>query len=330
MEEDKLGLLKSLGGKPGNTATHAPASRLWLWVAASIAVCALGFFWWQRHSDTPPPHPQAQTATETPVSVATTRGSLVASGYVVARRIATVSAEITGTVREILVEEGMAVQQNQILARLDATLQQTERNLAAAKLASAEANVRSLAAQLAEAKRVEARAKKLQVSGYTSEASLTDAQAAATSLAAQLEQAKSDVEAARIEVQRHDNLLEKHVLRAPFAGVVIDKNAQPGEIISPMSAGGGFTRTGICTVVDMDSLEIEVDVNEANIARIRQGQEATAILDAYPTWRIPAEVIAIVPTANRDKATIRVRVGFKEKDERILPEMAVKVEFSGK
>ena len=118
-------------------------------------------------------------------------------------------------------------------------------------------------------------------------------------------------------------------LRAPFAGVVVTKNAQPGEMISPISAGGGFTRTGICTIVDMTSLEIEVDVNEAYIQRVKAGQDVNAVLDAYPDWQIPAEVIAIVPTADRQKATVRVRIGFRERDSRVLRDMGVKVAFLG-
>ncbi|MDH3339546.1 MAG: efflux RND transporter periplasmic adaptor subunit, partial [Gammaproteobacteria bacterium] len=117
--------------------------------------------------------------------------------------------------------------------------------------------------------------------------------------------------------------------RAPFGGMVVSKNAQPGEMISPVSAGGGFTRTGICTIVDMDSLEIEVDVNEAYIQRVVAGQRVSATLDAYPDWQIPAEVIAIVPTADRQKATVRVRIGFLERDERVLRDMGAKVAFLG-
>jgi HlyD family secretion protein len=238
-----------------------------------------------------------------------------------------VAAEITGTVTEVLIEEGMEVKAGDVVARLDATVATTERDLAKAQLAQADANVKSLQAQLSEANRVAARNRKLVKTGAVSEARLTDSASRSEALFAQLAQTKSAVEAARLEVQRRDDLLAKHVLRAPFDGMVTDKNAQPGEIISPMSAGGGFTRTGICTIVDMASLEVEVDVNEANIARISPKQEAVAILDAYPAWKIPAEVIAIIPTANRDKATIKVRVGFKERDARILPEMAARVVF---
>jgi multidrug resistance efflux pump len=131
-------------------------------------------------------------------------------------------------------------------------------------------------------------------------------------LSAQLRQSKAQFETARLDAQRAAAVLEKHQIRAPFDGVVVDKSAQPGEMISPMSAGGGFTRTGICTIVDMDSIEIEVDVNEAYIGRVRAGGAVIAVLDAYPDWTIAAYVIAIVPIANREKATVRVRIGLRE------------------
>lgn len=146
-------------------------------------------------------------------------------------------------------------------------------------------------------------------------------------LRAQLSQAQAQLETARLDATRAAEVLEQHRIRAPFAGVVIERTAQPGEMISPMSAGGSFTRTGICTIVDMDSIEVEVDVNEAFIGRVHAGGAVTAVLDAYPDWTIPASVIAIVPTANRDKATVKVRIGFRAKDPRILPDMGIKVTF---
>jgi len=172
-----------------------------------------------------------------------------------------------------------------------------------------------------------ARAKTLSQKNVMSEADLTKAEARAGVLSAQLRQYQAQSETARLDAQRNAAVLDKHSIRAPFDGVVVDKSAQPGEMISPLSAGGGFTRTGICTLVDMDSIEIEVDVNEAFIGRIGAGGAVSAVLDAYPDWTIPANVIAIVPTANREKATVRVRIGFRQKDPRILPDMAVKVKF---
>jgi RND family efflux transporter MFP subunit len=191
---------------------------------------------------------------------------------------------------------------------------------------SAEAAIGTITADLDDARRIAARAKSLSAKGAASEADLTKAEARAGVLAAQLRQYQAQYETARLDAARSATVLDKHQIRAPFAGIVVDKSAQPGEMISPMSVGG-FTRTGICTVVDMDSIEIEVDVNEAFIGRISAGGDVNAVLDAYPDWTIPAYVIAVVPTANREKATVRVRVGFRQKDPRILPDMAVKVAF---
>ena len=254
-------------------------------------------------------------------------GSLAASGYVVARRKATVAAEITGKVVEVLVEEGNVVKEGQVLARLDSMLAEKDLALAKSRIESAEAAIAVISADLEDALRIVTRARTLSQKSVMSEADLTKAEARAGVLSAQLRQYQAQHETARLDAQRNATVLEKHQIRAPFGGVVVDKSAQPGEMISPLSAGGGFTRTGICTIVDMDSIEIEVDVNEAFIGRIAAGGAVNAVLDAYPDWSIPAYVIAIVPTANREKATVRVRIGFRQKDPRILPDMAVKVTF---
>jgi len=252
---------------------------------------------------------------------------LNASGYVVARRRATVSAEITGRITEILVEEGMLVEKGQVLARLDDELARSDVRLAEAQLAAARASLLSGRANLAEASRVLARTEALAAEQYSSEAAFTRAQADVEMASAEVARAEADVAVAEAQADRARERLEDHVIRAPFAGVITDKNAQPGEIVSPASAGGGFTRTGICTLVDMDSLEIEIDVNEAYIGRVSQGQPVQARLDAYPDWTIPARVVAIIPTANRDKATVQVRIGFDQLDPRILPEMGANVAF---
>ena len=254
-------------------------------------------------------------------------GSLIASGYVVARRKATIAAEVTGKVVELLVDEGMVVQAGQVLARLDDVLADKDYALAQARAEASEAAVAAIAADLTDAERILSRTQTLSGKNYATEADLTKAQARAGVLHAQLHQAEAQMAAARLEAQRFGEVLGKHRIRAPFAGVVVDRSAQPGEMISPLSAGGGFTRTGICTIVDMDSIEIEVDVNEASIGRLHAGTRVEAVLDAYPDWRIPGAVIAIVPTANREKATVKVRVGMDMKDPRILPDMAIKVTF---
>ena len=255
-------------------------------------------------------------------------GSLIASGYVVARRRATVAAEITGRVAEVLVDEGLVVKQGQLLARLDDTLARTDYATAGARVESATAAVAVTRADLTDALRIQQRMRDLARSHLASDADLTHAEAQAASLTAQLARTEAELATARSDAKHASEVLGKHRIVAPFAGVVVDKNAQPGEIISPMSAGGGFTRTGICTLVDMDSLEVEVDVNESYISRVRPEQAVKATLDAYPDWSIPARVIAIVPTADRAKATVKVRIALLAKDPRILPEMAVKVAFA--
>ena len=252
---------------------------------------------------------------------------LDASGYVTARRSATVSSQRTGRIRKVLVEEGMAVEEGQVVAELDDAAELAQLRLAEAQLASAGSALGETRAELREAELTFARLSELHARGLASEAELDAARATRDRLSARLESNEAAVTVAeRAEaVQRQAH--SETVIRAPFSGMVIDKNAQPGEMVSPVSAGGGFTRTGICTLVDMESLEIEVDVNEAYLQRVRPGGAVSARLDAYPDWRIPAEVIAIVPTANREKATVRVRVGILERDTRILPDMGAKVSF---
>lgn len=252
---------------------------------------------------------------------------LIASGYVTARRQATVSAEITGRLVEVLVEEGAVVEERQVLARLDATRASIDLDLAKARVVSNQATADSIAAELADAERALKRSKSLNKSSFSSDADLSQAQARVESLAAQLRRARADIDIARLDAARQADYVDRHTVRAPFAGVVVAKNAQAGEIIAPGSAGGGFTRTGVATIVDMASLEVEVDVSEGQIERIKPGMRAQAVLDAYQDWKIPAKVIAIIPTANRDRATIQVRVGLDVRDARVLPDMAAKVTF---
>jgi RND family efflux transporter MFP subunit len=252
---------------------------------------------------------------------------LEAAGYVTARREATVSSKVTGKVASVSIEEGDRVEEGQVLARLDDADQQAQLALARAQVAAAGSQLGSLEAQLEQARRDLKRQQALGRRGLAAEQALEDAATSVDSYSAQLAAQRSQV--AVTEAQLHIARVnqEDTVIRAPFTGVVVAKAAQPGEIVSPISGGGGFTRTGICTVVDMNSLEIEVDVNEAYINRVRPGQPVTAVLDAYPEWKIPAEVIAIVPTADRSKATVKVRIALKARDPRIVPDMGIRVSF---
>jgi RND family efflux transporter MFP subunit len=336
MTEDKSKLLRSL--TIDRSASEAGrSSRRWLPISAGVVACiivafavfAASEFRTQDGPKETAPTAQSQTPQPQQQQVAPASreaGNLAASGYVVARRKATVAAEITGKVVEIFIDEGMTVTDGQIVARLDSVLAEKDYELAQSRAEAANAAIAAITADLQDATRIMSRVQTLSQKNFATEADLTKAQARVGVLAAQLRQAQSQFETAKIDAKRSASVLDKHQIRAPFAGVVIDRSAQPGEMISPMSVGG-FTRTGICTIVDMDSIEIEVDVNEAFIGRVAAGGAVNAVLDAYPDWTIPASVIAIVPTANREKATVKVRIRFVQKDPRILPDMAVKVNF---
>lgn len=254
------------------------------------------------------------------------RTVLNASGYVTARRAATVSSKFTGKVTEVLIEEGVRVTEGQILARLDDTNVQASAQLARAQLAAVTAGLEETRVRLKEADLELQRQTALARTGVNAKSDLDRAEASAQAWQARLAQQRTELTVAERTVAVWQQQLDDAIIRAPFAGVVTAKNAQPGEMISPMSAGG-FTRTGICTVVDMESLEIEIDVNESFINRVTAGQPVEATLDAYADWKIPCKVIAIIPTADRQKSTVRVRVGFDQLDPRILPQMSVKVAF---
>ena len=337
MTEDKSKLLRSLTIDRSAGKAERSGSR-WLPISAVIIICVVGLaafaaFEFRRQDPTKEtashtaqqPAAQPQAPQQPPTNSKAT-GSLAASGYVVARRKATVAAEITGKVVEVFIDEGMTVTEGQVVARLDSVLAERDYELARSRAETANAAIAAIAADLEDATRIMTRVQTLSQKNFATEADLTKAQARVGVLNAQMRQAQSQFETAKIDARRSASMLDKHQIRAPFAGVVIDRSAQPGEMISPMSVGG-YTRTGICTIVDMDSIEIEVDVNEAFIGRVVAGGAVNAMLDAYPDWTIPASVIAIVPTANREKATVKVRIRFDKKDPRILPDMAVKVNF---
>jgi RND family efflux transporter MFP subunit len=252
---------------------------------------------------------------------------LNASGYVTARRAATASSKVTGKVVEVMIEEGMRVKEGQVLARLDDTNVKASVEVARAQLDSAKTAVEETRAQLKQAELEFRRTTELARQKIASQSDLDRAEADAKTLEARLARLERDVIVAEKQLASWQQQLDDTIIRAPFAGIVTTKDAQPGEMISPVSAGGGFTRTGIGTVVDMESLEIEIDVNESYINRVVAGQPVEAVLDAYPDWKIPCKVTAIIPTADRQKSTVKVRVGFDKLDPRILPEMGVKVAF---
>lgn len=299
-------------------------ARRWPWLVILAIALAAAAYWFLMK---PPTAMEVSTAVAREISHKTASTVLNASGYVTARRQATVSSKFTGKVVEVLIEEGMQVKKGQVLARLDDSNIATAYALAEAQLRSAETSLKETRALLVEANAVYKRTKNLVDKQLASEAEMDRARAGADSLAARLESKQAGVAVAEKQLDVYRQQLEDTIIRAPFSGVVVAKNAQPGEMISPVSAGGGFTRTGIGTIVDMSSLEIEIDVNEAYINRVTPGQKIVATLDAYPDWSIPCHVIAIIPTADRQRATVEVRVGFDELDPRILPDMGVKVAF---
>lgn len=297
--------------------------RRWPWLLLILLVGLAA--WWKFRA--PPLVVKTAIARSASAENTADRTLLHASGYVTTRLDATVSSKVTGKVAEILVDEGMKVEKGQVLARLDDANIRTGLALAEARVAAARKSLKEAEplAKLAEMQRdrLRAVANPRAISRYDLDA----AEAEANSQRSRLERLRAEIEVASRAVDDWQQQLDDTVIRAPFSGVVTTKDSQPGEMISPISAGGGFTRTGICTLVDMSSLEIEVDVGESFINRVAKNQAVEATLDAYPDWKIPCKVIAIIPTADRQKATVKVRVGFAETDPRILPQMGVKVAF---
>ncbi len=325
-----------------DNSARAGGTRRGAWIVLLVVVLAVagGGWLWSRRVEAA----DVKTATVTAQSGAAAAAGAVlnASGYVTARRRATVSSKVTGKVLEVFIEEGKEVRKGQVLARLDDSQIRAGLAVARAQLTSARRGTEQDQARLKEAELTLERRRELMKEKVIGRAELDASEAEVDSLKARIGLAQQQVEVATTQIQAIEVDLADMVVRAPFDGVAISKDAQPGEMISPVSAGGGFTRTGICTIVDMSSLEIEVDVSESYINRVRPGQPVEAVLDAYPDWRIPAHVITTVPSADRQKATVRVRIGFdastgsgssratssgEKVDPRILPDMGIKVSF---
>ena len=254
---------------------------------------------------------------------------LNASGYVTPRRRATIAAKITGRVTGVYFDEGTHVSEGQLLATLDDSDTRKALDAAKADYEASKAAIADLEVQLKNARIQLRRAEQLQNAGVQTQEQLDNARTAADSLQAKIALAQSQVVSSQTRIQEAQQAVDNCTIRAPYAGIVVSKDAQVGEMVSPVSAGGGFTRTGIATIVDMNSNEIEVDVNESYISRVQPGQPVTAILDAYPEWEIPSRVRTIIPSADRQKATVKVRISFMKLDPRILPDMGIKVSFLG-
>lgn len=303
----------------------ARSRRLLVWVAVVFALLMLALLVWLVPAKVVPVR-VAEISAQT--GGASRRASVLdATGYVTARRQATVSAKITGKVAQVLIEEGQRVADGEVVAVLEQTEALAQRALSAAQLDAARSEVERVRAQLRLAEKTLTRNRELVDARLIAPSALDQALADHDALVAQLQSAQRNVTVAERSLALADIGVDNTIVRAPFAGVITVKAAQPGEIISPVSAGGGFTRTGIGTIVDMDSLEVQVDVNEAFIGRVAPGQPVEAVLNAYPDWRIPAEVIAIIPTAERSKATVKVRIALGVRDARIVPDMGVRVSF---
>jgi RND family efflux transporter MFP subunit len=321
-------LLKEL--RIDRTSRQAPPPRRGLWIGLAIAgavVALLGLAGLWLFGRAKPVDVQTAAVVAFASGGPEASSVLDATGYVVARRMATVSSKITGKVRDIRIEEGQHVDAGQIMATLDPVDADAQRDLATAQLAAAQSQAGSVQAQLREAEANAARLGTLVKQQLVSKSQYDQAVAQRDSLRAQLATARHNAQVAGDQLRIAGNGVDNTIVRAPFAGVVIATAAQPGEIVSPLSAGGGFTRTGIGTIVDMDSLEVEVDVGESYIGRVKPDMPVESTLNAYPDWRIPGKVIAIIPTADRGKATVKVRVGLDQKDPRIVPDMGVRVSF---
>jgi RND family efflux transporter MFP subunit len=325
MSKTNADLLKSL--KIDRSAPPPTSKRgLWIGLAVIAVLLVLGIAGWALFGR----DKGIAVQTADVVAIGSGGGSasvLDATGYVVARRMATVSSKITGKVREILIEEGQQVEAGQIMATLDPIDADAQRDLAASQLLASQSQIESVRAQLKDAETNAGRLGALVGQKLVSRAQYDQAVSQRDVLRAQLATAQRNTQVAGGSLRIAEHGVDNTIVRAPFAGVVIAKAAQPGEIVSPLSAGGGFTRTGIGTIVDMDSLEVEVDVGEAFIGRVKPGMPTETVLNAYQDWKIPGKVIAIIPTADRGKATVKVRVGMDAKDARIVPDMGARVSF---
>jgi RND family efflux transporter MFP subunit len=331
--DDKNALLNQLRIDRTADVEDDGSTRRWVLIGCSVVlVLALGAgAWWfmARPSGIPVAEAVAREIATGSGSRASSAGAsmLDASGYVIARRQATVASKTIGRVTEVAIEEGQRVQKDEIIARLDDSITRASLAQARAQVTQAEANLKAAKTALDDARPIFQRNERQLAARVISEQTFDQARAAYNAAQSDYDVRVRGLEVAHAGLQMAQRNQDDTIVRAPFAGVVTVKAAQAGEIVSPQSAGGGFTRTGIGTIVDMESLEVEVDVSENFINRVRPTQPATIKLNAYPDWEIPAEVIAVIPTADRSKATVKVRVGFKQKDERVLPEMGARVSF---
>ena len=324
---DRAALLNQLRIDRSEPPSSGGQGKWWATGIVVILIAASAIWYLTRPSGVPITTAVAKAAPSGASGASAGPSLLDASGYIVARRRATVSSKVTGKVVKVMLEEGQRVEAGQIIALLDDSNWRAALAQSKAQLQQAEANVASAKTAYEDAKPIFERSEKQKAVAVISAESFDESHAQFDVAHNNLLIAQSGLEAARAGVEVAQRNLEDTVIRAPFAGIVTEKTAQPGEMVSPISAGGGFTRTGIGTIVDMDSLEVEVDVSENFINRVRPQQPVTIKLNAYPDWDIPGSVIATIPTADRAKATVKVRIAIKQKDPRIIPEMGARVGF---
>jgi RND family efflux transporter MFP subunit len=313
--------------------TNPRSSRRWIWIVLTIVLLGLAG---AAASALRNRKVEVQVAAATRPANGPA-GVLNASGYVTPRRRATIAAKITGRVTGVFFDEGTRVSEGQLLATLDDSDARRALDSAKADRDSSQAAIADFEVQLKNAEIELRRTQQLVKEGVQTQQALDSAVTAADSLRAKIALAKQQVVAAEARLKEQQQAVDNCTIRAPFAGIVVSKDAQVGEMVSPVSAGGGFTRTGIATIVDLHSNEVEVDVSESYIARVSANQPVNSVLDAYPDWTIPGKVRTVIPTADRQKATVKVRISFTEKDyirlfdpakdPRILPDMGVKVTF---
>jgi RND family efflux transporter MFP subunit len=323
---DRAALLNQLRIDRSEPPSGGPG-KWWATGIVVIIIAASAIWYITRPGGVPITTAVAQAASGGTSGASAGPSLLDASGYIVARRRATVSSKVTGKVVKVMLEEGQRVEAGQVIATLDDSNWRAALVQSKAQLQQAEANVASAQTAFDDAKPIFERAEKQKTAAVISAQSFDESHAQYNVAHNNLLIAQRGLEAAQAGVEVAQRNLDDTVIRAPFAGVVTEKAAQPGEMVSPISAGGGFTRTGIGTIVDMDSLEVEVDVSENFINRVRPQQPVTIKLNAYPDWDIPGSVIATIPTADRAKATVKVRIAIGQKDPRIIPEMGARVAF---
>ena len=324
---DRAALLNQLRIDRSEPPSSGGQGKWWATGIAVIVIAASGVWYLMRPTGVPITTAVAQAVVGGGSGAAAGASLLDASGYIVARRRATVSSKVTGKVMKVMLEEGQRVEAGEVIALLDDSNWRSALAQSRAQLEQAEANVVSAQTAFDDAKPIFERSEKQKAAAVISAQSFDESHAQFNVAHNNLLIAERGLATARAGVDVAQRNLDDTVIRAPFAGIVTEKAAQPGEMVSPISAGGGFTRTGIGTIVDMDSLEVEVDVSENFINRVRPQQPVTIKLNAYPDWDIPGSVIAMIPTADRAKATVKVRIAIQQKDPRIIPEMGARVAF---